>query len=98
MKTTSKIPKDDMLVTFLTCIGQDLYEVIKDIFAPQILKDLTYSSFKVKMSEHVAAKTNVIVERFRFHAMRQSEFQSSQYFIVKIQRTNHAWCISRQIK
>lgn len=66
-----KIGKNSVVITFLTCIGHELYTRIKDIFTPDNVKELSYVDFKTRMLDHFAAKTNVIVERYKCNSMKQ---------------------------
>lgn len=66
-----KVPSESM-VTFLTFIGQNLYDRIKDMLAPTDPRQLKYEVFPSRLIAHFTTQTNVIVERYKFHALRQN--------------------------
>lgn len=72
------IGNDHMVGTFLTCIIHELYSQIKDIFALDNVRELPYIDFKYRILDHFVAMTNVVVERYKCHSIKQREFQTSQ--------------------
>lgn len=70
------------VILFISSIGHELYSLIKDLGAPQSVKDQTFDTLSSKLVEPYEPKTNVIVNRYRFHSIKQAEYQSAKDFIM----------------
>lgn len=67
---------------FLAGICHELYTQLRDFCLPKELSEQSFDDIKGILQEHFRFKSNLIVERFKFHSLRQSELQSPQEYLV----------------
>lgn len=49
-------------------------------------KDVSFETIATKFKEHFESKTNVIVERFKFHNIKHNGFQPARDFIMELRK------------
>lgn len=54
------------------------------MFAPASLADRSFNDIEAKLKEHFSPRVNTIVERYRFHIMKQNELQTTSDFIIQL--------------
>lgn len=68
---------------FLANIDHELYSQLRDLFLPH---DLANQTLETALKVHFEAKSNIIVERYKFHSLRQSEIQLFQDYVLLLKR------------
>lgn len=51
------------------------------MFASASLADQSFIDIQAKLTEHFSPRVNTIVERYRFHTMKQKELQTDDFII-----------------
>lgn len=77
------ITVDNKFSTLLANIGGEAYEIIKDTFPSEMLIEKNYAEVKDKL---FSSKTSEIVERYVFHLIKKSEFQSIADYVRSLKR------------
>ena len=70
----------------LSNCGEDTFSLLRNIFLPAEIKDLTHEDLTVKLRSHVKPTTNVVIERFNFYLCRQTQSESVCDFIAKLKK------------
>lgn len=65
------VSKEKQSHLFLTNVGHGLYANLKDEFAPLSLGEQSFADIQARLKQHFSPRVNIIVERYRFHMMRQ---------------------------
>lgn len=78
------IKEEKKLPVFLTVIGAEAYEVLKNIVVPASPSETTYVEAKRLLKEHYSPRSSVIAERCRFNKRTQHEGESVENFIVEL--------------
>lgn len=78
------IKEEKKLPVFLTVIGAEAYEVLKNIVVPASPSEATYVEAKRLLKEHYSPRSSVIAERCRFNKRTQHEGESVENFIVEL--------------
>ncbi|KAH7949570.1 hypothetical protein HPB49_012319 [Dermacentor silvarum] len=78
------IKEEEKLPVFLTVIGAEAYEVLKNIVVPASPSETTYVEAKRLLKEHYSPRSSVIAERCRFNKRTQHEGESVENFIVEL--------------
>lgn len=82
--TANDIAAEKRLPVFLTAIGAEAYEVVKNLVVPALPGEKTYEEIKVLLKNHYCPKTSVIAERCKFNRRVQLEQESVEDFIVEL--------------
>lgn len=67
-------------------IGEEAFEVLKDVFASGLLMKNPMSMYTVNLLTLLNRKFNGIVGRYNFHLLKQSELQTIQNFVRALKR------------
>lgn len=78
------IKEEKKLPVFLTVIGAEAYEVLKNIVVPASPSETTYVEAKRLLKEHYSPRSSVIAERCRFNKRTHHEGESVENFIVEL--------------
>ncbi|XP_037502705.1 uncharacterized protein K02A2.6-like [Rhipicephalus sanguineus] len=78
------IEEEKKLAVFLTVIGAEAYEVLKNLVVPASPREKTYEEAKRLLTEHYSPRSSVIAERCRFNKRTQHEGESVENFIVEL--------------
>lgn len=70
----------------LSSIRHELFTQLKDMFAPPDLMTQSIDEIKSMLKAHFTERSNLIVERYKFHSLRQAELQSSQDYLMKLRK------------
>lgn len=68
---------------FVFSIGHDL---LRDLFALETAEYCNFDLIAEKLKEQFYSKTNLIVEKFKFHNIQQAEFEQSLEFVMKLRK------------
>ena len=76
-----KEPDDDrkMVASLLSFIGEYGYEILKGLSAPAKPSTLKYKEVVKLITEHIAPKRNVMVERYKFNQIIQGSRAVTEY-------------------
>lgn len=69
----NKIKNDLRKSAFLSCIGQDAYKLLRDLFTPQLPKEKSFEELCALMENHFTPKINIFRERSNFYAASQQD-------------------------
>ena len=69
--------------TFLTLIGQDTYEVLRNILSPEKPAEKTMDQIYAALKAHFEPNPILIAERHRFFSTRQREGETLLNFLSK---------------
>lgn len=83
---TWNIPKEKIVLSFIASNGHDLFRLLRDQFTPEAVKDQTHERIKEKLQEHYESKSNMILQRYRFHMLKQEEFHSTKTFVMCLEK------------
>ncbi|XP_042150116.1 uncharacterized protein LOC121838113 [Ixodes scapularis] len=72
------------LAVFLTLIGAEAYEVLKNLVVPALPGQKTYEEVKTLLKNHYSPKTSVIAERCKFNRRIQLDHESVEDFIIEL--------------
>ena len=78
------IPEGKKVPEFLSAIGAKVYELLRDLVAPDSPKDKWFNDLVKTLRAHLKPKPLVIVERFKFHKRMQHEEESVVEYIVTL--------------
>lgn len=71
---------------FLANITHELFATLKDMLAPDTLQDQSFEGIQTLLKQHIGYHRNIMVERYRFHTLRQTELQSGADFLCILRR------------
>lgn len=76
--------KGDRKASFLlSALSPQSYIILKDVCAPENLASKKYDDICKMFAQHFAVKKNRVVERFKFHMLKQSPLQLVHEYLVK---------------
>ena len=67
----NEIDKKKQAVALLTAVSGKTYSLLRNLVAPQLLKEKSFAQLKEILKAHFEPKLLVITERFRFHQRLQ---------------------------
>lgn len=79
--TAYSIKADRKVSLFLASIGQS-----RDLFLSKDFAEQSFDKIKGILRDYFQYKSNVIVERFKFHSLRQSELQSLYEYVIQLRK------------
>ena len=71
---------------FLSVIGAETYDLLKNIIAPDKPIDKDFVFLKTKLSQHFKPKPIITFERFKFHNLKQGDNQSISDFVTCLRK------------
>jgi hypothetical protein len=72
--------------TFIACMGDELFKLVHDLFAPAKVTDQTFADVVAKIKAHVNPAPNVITARCTFNRCTQKTDQDISSFIATLRR------------
>lgn len=78
------IEEEKKLAVFLTVIGTEAYELLKNLVVPAAPREKTYEEANRFLTEHYSPRSSLIAECCRFNKRTQHEGQSVENFIVEL--------------
>lgn len=82
--SANDIAQEKKLSVFLTVIGAEAYEVLKNLVVPALPGEKTFDEVKVLLRNHYSPPISIIAERCRFNCRVQLEHESVEDFITEI--------------
>ena len=82
----NEIDKKKQAVALLTAVSGKTYSLLRNLVAPQLLKEKSFAQLKEILMAHFEPKLLVIAERFRFHQRSQQEIESFQEYVTELKR------------
>lgn len=82
--SANDIAQEKKLSVFLTVIGAEAYEVLKNLVVPSLPGEKTFDEVKVLLKNHYSPPISIIAERCRFNRRVQLEHESVEDFIIEI--------------
>ncbi|KAF2905267.1 hypothetical protein ILUMI_00918 [Ignelater luminosus] len=79
----NEVPKEKQVAMFLTLIGGEAYNVLKDLVDPVLPSTKTYKDLKEVLSNHYCPKKLVIAERYKFYGAQQDPSEDVKSFVAK---------------
>lgn len=76
---------------FVSSIGHTLWSLLRELLAPEAVKYVSFDTIATKHKDHFESRTNVIVERYNIHSIKQSEFQPSRDFLMELRKQAIRW-------
>ncbi len=70
----------------LSAIGGKAYALLRSLTAPTKPADLSFDNIVKVMQEHLAPKTLLIAERFRFHKWNQNDGESIAVYVAELKK------------
>ncbi|XP_050038415.1 uncharacterized protein [Dermacentor andersoni] len=80
----NEIAEAKKLSVFLTVIGAEAYEILKNLVVPLLPGDKTFAEVKELLQSHYNPKTSVIAERCKFNRRVQLDHESVEDFVVEL--------------
>ncbi|XP_075535031.1 uncharacterized protein LOC142570543 [Dermacentor variabilis] len=80
----NEIAEAKKLSVFLTVIGAEAYEILKNLVVPLLPGDKTFAEVKELLQSHYSPKTSVIAERCKFNRRVQLDHESVEDFVVEL--------------
>ena len=74
------------MATFITVIGETVYSVLRNSFAPVKPKDKTLPDLMRCLNDHYCPKPLVISERFNFYQRAQKEQEPASVYLVELRK------------
>jgi len=84
MLLANGVKEDKKVGHMLSNIGAKAYAVLKNLLAPDELKDSSLASIKEKLIAHYKPKPPVIRQRFVFHQRIQNTGESINEFVMEL--------------
>ncbi|XP_011064377.1 PREDICTED: uncharacterized protein LOC105152048 isoform X2 [Acromyrmex echinatior] len=69
---------------FLTLLGGEAYNVLKDLLSPQLPSQKTYAALKETLINHYNLKRLVIAERYKFYSANQDSSEDIKSYQIKL--------------
>ncbi|KAF2890030.1 hypothetical protein ILUMI_16143, partial [Ignelater luminosus] len=82
----NEVPKEKQVAMFLTLIGGEAYNVLKDLVDPVLPSTKTYKDLKEVLSNHYCPKKLVIAERYKFYGAQQDPSEDVKSFVAKLKK------------
>ncbi|KAF2888333.1 hypothetical protein ILUMI_17840 [Ignelater luminosus] len=82
----NEVPKEKQVAMFLTLIGGEAYNVLKDLVDPVLPSTKTYKDLKEVLSNHYCPKKLVIAERYMFYGAQQDPSEDVKSFVAKLKK------------
>ena len=84
--TNEKITATNKLSWYLTLIGKDAYNLLKDLVFPDSLSSSKIDDLKSKLSSHLRPTSFELTERARFHNLVRRSDETCRNFLLRLQR------------
>ncbi|KAL0859788.1 hypothetical protein ABMA27_010141 [Loxostege sticticalis] len=78
------VQAENKVSLFLTLIGPDGYETLRNLIAPKKPSETEYEKLVEILREHYVEKRSVIAERYQFYKCIQKESQSLNEYILEL--------------
>ncbi len=70
--SANSVAVNKQVATFLSAVGATVYATLRDLFAPDPVKDKTLNEIFDRLKSHFEPKRTTIVERYHFHKRDQA--------------------------
>ncbi|XP_077518103.1 uncharacterized protein LOC144128528 [Amblyomma americanum] len=82
--SANEVSEAKELSVFLTVLGAEAYEVLKNLVVPALPGEKTFAEIKILLKNHYSPQTSVIAERCRFNRRVQLEQESVEDFVLEL--------------
>ncbi|XP_077508775.1 uncharacterized protein LOC144120249 [Amblyomma americanum] len=82
--SANEVSEAKKLSVFLTVLGAEAYEVLKNLVVPALPGEKTFAEIKILLKNHYSPQTSVIAERCRFNRRVQLEQESVEDFVLEL--------------
>ncbi|XP_077498609.1 uncharacterized protein LOC144109684 [Amblyomma americanum] len=82
--SANEVSEAKKLSVFLTVLGAEAYEVLKNLVVPALPGEKTFAEIKILPKNHYSPQTSVIAERCRFNRRVQLEQESVEDFVLEL--------------
>ncbi|XP_077522693.1 uncharacterized protein LOC144133464 [Amblyomma americanum] len=82
--SANEVSEAKKLSVFLTVLGAEAYEVLKNLVVPALPGEKTFAEIKILLKDHYSPQTSVIAERCRFNRRVQLEQESVEDFVLEL--------------
>ncbi|XP_077497623.1 uncharacterized protein LOC144108219 [Amblyomma americanum] len=82
--SANEVSEAKKLSVFLTVLGAEAYEALKNLVVPALPGEKTFAEIKILLKNHYSPQTSVIAERCRFNRRVQLEQESVEDFVLEL--------------
>ena len=80
----NETPGDKQVPIFLNVIGANTYSLLRNLLAPDTLKDKSLTEIKTALKTHFEPKRSKVAERFHFHRRNQKPGESVVEYVAEL--------------
>ena len=80
------IPDERKAPVFLSLSGRKIYQLLKNLTAPQLPKEKTYKELTEILENHFRPKVNITTERYRFQSRKQGSSESIHDYVSALKQ------------
>ena len=80
------IPDERKAPVFLSLSGRKIYQLLKNLTAPQLPKEKTYKELTEILENHFRPKVNITTERYRFQSRKQGSGESIHDYVSALKQ------------
>ena len=84
--TTDRVKEENKTAFFLTMIGKDAYNLLKDLIFPERVHDKAPEDLHKALVAHLIPVNYDLAERDKFHSIIREETEAFSHFLLRIQR------------
>ena len=82
----NEVKREKYVAVLLSTIGAKTHAVLRNLFAPESLREKSFGELVAALKRHYEPKPLVIAERFKFHRRVQAPGESVSTFVAELRR------------